>query len=522
VTLVCAALVVATSGPMALVWDEGDTIARAAAIAELSGRPGVHGLGGVLALARERDNWPYTTRREGHPPLAGIVVAAGSQLAPDWLDGWTRYRLGPIVLFSLATGALWYRLARDYRSWAVAFVAVAVLLSMPRVFSHAHFATLDGVLTACWILAWATFAPACRSWRWIAVFGAVLGLTLSAKFTGWLAPLPFAVWAILYRDRGGLRALATGVPIAVAVFVALNPPLWSHPIDGLWTFFDLNLHRDRAGLNISTQFFGRLYNLDSPLPWYNTLVWTAITVAPLCLVFGILGIAATLGRWRSDRLSMLLVFQWATLVVVRALPFAPPHDAERLILPSFAFFAALAGVGAGRALYRDSLLEGERIIAQGWAKVAIGLALAGAVFDSVRFYSYGLSYYSRAIGGLRGAVYLGMEPTYYWDSLDRGVLAWLAENTADDEKILFAAYPPRNLELLKRWGLLKRLPSEHGKFRWYVLQRRPSAHQSVDEWLIAHAQPAFQRTLFGVPLLDVYSYDDYERAVKAIKFERVE
>jgi hypothetical protein len=98
----------------------------------------------------------------------------------------------------------------------------------------------------------------------------------------------------------------------------------------------------------------------------------------------------------------------------------------------------------------------------------------------------------------------------------------LAENTADDEKILFPAYPPRNLELLKRWGLLERLPDEPGKFRWYVLQRRPSAHQSVDEWLIAHAQPAFQRTLFGVPLLDVYSYDDYERAVKAIKSERVQ
>jgi hypothetical protein len=321
----------------------------------------------------------------------------------------------------------------------------------------------------------------------------------------------------------------------------------------------LNLQRaGRPGLNISTQFFGRLYNLDHPLPWYNTLVWTAITIPPMSLLFGGLGIVATLRRWQSDRVSMLLVFQWATLVIARALPMAPPHDAERLFLPSFAFFAALAGVGAGRALYRNSLLEteGSRIIAQGWAKVALTLALAAAVFAAVSYYPHGLSYYNRLIGGLRGAVALGMEPTYYWDSLDRQTLTWFTENTKsgtvpllptdhtkkgsglispDDpkkasgtfsaekvpdtfpEKIAFAAAPPRNLELLKRWGLLKRLPTDQGTFRWYVLQRRPSALQAADLWLIENATPAYQRSFAGVPLLDVYSYDQYRQAAQSVK-----
>ena len=109
-----------------------------------------------------------------------------------------------------------------------------------------------------------------------------LGLTFSAKFTGWLAPLPFLAWAVFYRDLRGLSALAVGLPIAVAVFVALNPPLWDAPIEGLRTFFDLNLNRaSRPGLNITTQFFGRMYDLDHPLPWYNTLVWTAITISPM-------------------------------------------------------------------------------------------------------------------------------------------------------------------------------------------------------------------------------------------------
>jgi hypothetical protein len=313
-----------------------------------------------------------------------------------------------------------------------------------------------------------------------------------------------------------MRAVLVGVPIAVAVFVALNPPLWDQPLDGLRTFFELNLSRAaRKEHNITTQFFGRLYNLDYPLPWYNTLAWTAITVTPIIVLLGAMGIVSSVRRWRIDRPSMLLVLNWATLVIARALPGTPPHDAERLILPSFAFFAALVGVGIGRALYRNTLLVPAKIPAQGWAKVAMAIAIAAAAFDSFAYFPHNLSYYNRAVGGLRGATYLGMEPTYYWDSLDGPSLAWLADHTAADEKIAFAAAPPRNLELLKQWGLLDRVPTDPGRFRWYVVQRRPSAWQPPDRWLIEHARPAYQHTFSGVPLLDVYSYNDYQRAVAA-------
>ena len=235
------------------------------------------------------------------------------------------------------------------------------------------------------------------------------------------------------------------------------------------------------------------------------------------LLVGCLGIFATLKRWRTDRAGILLVCQWATLIVVRALPMAPSHDAERLILPSFAFFAALVGVGIGRALYRDTLLTPEKIPAQGWAKVAMVIALSAAAFDSITYFPHNLSYYNRLIGGLRGATSLGMEPTYYWDALDDESLAWLHDHTAEGEKVAFGAAPPANLELLKRWGRLDRLPSDPGRFRWYVIQRRPSALQAADVWLIEHQQPAFERSFAGVPLLDVYGYEEYERAVAATR-----
>jgi len=493
VAICCALLLLLTSPGIPIVWDEGDTIFRA----EL--------------LAAGDEPWPYTTVREGHPPLSGLLVALGHEIAPNWLDPLTRYRLGPCLFFALAAGAMFYRLRRDYALWIVPVVAVGVLMGIPRLFAHAHFATLDGPLTAAWMLAWAMFAPARRCWYFAPLFGVALGLTLAAKFTGWFAIVPFAAWAILYRDHRSAIALAIAVPVAIAVFIALNPPLWNEPIAGLRTFFELNLNRaDHRGLNITTQFFGRMYDLDHPLPFYNTLVWTMIAVSPMPLVLAWVGIVSTVRRWRTDPTSMLLVLGWLTLVVVRATPWAPPHDGIRLFLPSFAFLAALAGVGAGRGLYRETLFNSEKIVAQGWAKVAIGLALTMGTLDAIGYFPHGLSYYNRLIGGLRGAAALGMEPTYWWDSLDDDALKWLAQNTGPGEKIAFAAAPPKNLELLQRWGRLANLPSEPGKFRWYVIQRRPSAWSPVDRRLIEQAKPAYQKTLKSVPLLDVYDYADYE------------
>ena len=499
------ALLLFSSAWLPIVWDEGDTIARAELLA--SGDWGT-----------PDQPWPYTTVREGHPPLSGWLIAGGLKIAPRWLSPLTQARFGPMLLFALAAGAMFYRLERDYGVWQIGVMAMAVLITMPRLFAHAHFATLDGPLTACWVLAWATFAPACRDWRSAPLFGVALGLTLTAKFTGWLAPLPFLAWALLYRRTDALRALAIGLPVALAVFVTFNPPLWHDLSDGMRTFFALNLERaSRPGHNISTQFFGQMYNLDHSLPWYNTLVWTAITISPMSLLFGGVGIVSTVRRWRTDPISMLLVLQWATLIVVRAFPGTPPHDAERLILPSFAFFAALAGVGIGRSLYRESLLLPDKIIAQGWAKVGMMIAVTASTFDALGYFPHNLSYYNRLTGGVRGATALGMEPTYYWDSLDQQVLTWLDEHTGPTEKVAFGSAPPRNLELLHRWGLLKKLPGDEGTFRWYVIQRRPSGYRPQDAWLIEHATPAFERSVKGVPLLEVYAYEDFERATEATK-----
>jgi hypothetical protein len=324
-------------------------------------------------------------------------------------------------------------------------------------------------------------------------------------------------------------------------------------------------------LNIPVRFLGESHHLGNPLPWYNTLVWTAVTVPLGTLVLALIGTLAVLRRCRADRAGILLAANWLVLLIVRALPTVPPHDGVRLFLPSFAFLAALAGVGCHQVLSwgqaergdkpRGSLPLFARVKKQRLAVAALGLVYAGSASSLYWYAPQWLSYYNLLIGGLPGATEAGMEPTYYWDGLDRSVLDWLDENTEEDEQILFQSALLANLRLMQRWKILRRTamfevideqdksvcyvlqyrPSRvmrentTPKFRWYVLQHRPGTWpwQPIDPWLMDHARRAHRKTIrrpalrsalqsrgldvprpwrLDVPLVEVYNYQQYLRA----------
>jgi hypothetical protein len=505
-------LLALTTPGIPIVWDEGEYLFRARHIVDWFRF-------GAIDLSYDgiRRHWLFINYAEGHPAGFAIPIAIAQWLASPFLDPLTAARLGPITLFSAACAAIAVRLKKD-QGTAAAIVAPVTMLTFPRIFSEAHFATQDGQLTAWWLILWALQSSVPRGMGVTLGIGLVLGMTAATKFTGWLAWGP----AMLSESIKG-KIAAYRMPIialaALFVFYAVNPPLWREPLAALEEHFTRSLDRSHT-YNISTLFLGQVYNVQKPLPWYNTLVWLAIATPLPTLALGVVGIWQCLAKRTAWSATLLL--HWITLMVVRALPGAPPHDGIRLFLPAFGFWCVLAGVGAQTAFGAIGTLE-----AASWRRALrsiIVVALLGSAVNVARYYPQTLSHYNMLAGGVRGASEKGMEPAYWWDALDNDVLRWLNQRTRADEAIAFS--PIANVDVLRAWRRLlpKTVDPERQVFRWYVLQNRPGMFTRTDRILMRRETPAFVKYAgrrpartsapgdLNVPLISVFSYEQYRRA----------
>lgn len=487
--------------------------------------------------------WTGTVSVEGHPQWPVILAALGKIVAPSFLPDIVRLRFGPILFFSLVFAVVFYRLRAEFGSAAAWFGAVSIL-SIPRLFAHAQIAAWDSTLTASWMLSWALFSCALRSQAGAVLFGGAVGLTVASKFPGVAVIIPPLLWLglrILSGDRtcsfasspdpktsdpphNGFFLLKQGLVatlIALLVFLLANPPLWFDPIGGIKTYCQLNMNRS---LNVAILFFGRMYDLYHSLPWYNTLLWTAITVPLGLLILSLIGMVAVARSTRYRWPGLLILLNMALPLLMRALPDTPVHDGVRLFVTAYAFLGMMAGIGAAACwkISRPSRIG---------TTLRRGLVCGAYAFCLLNMFWYApqwLSYYNVVIGGLPGAVQRGMEPTYYWDSFDREVVDWLREHTEPGEQVAFSITtslmldlscrsqsPPLPFEMVAAPISADRL-AEDG-FRYYVLQRRPSAEFRRDRFLIENKTPVFRKTirkggigpwnLGSTPLLEIYSAD---------------
>ena len=481
---------------MPIVWDEGEYLWRADRVIawfRLVGNAG-NAQGGLHAFSPAviHDHWIFITWYEGHPAWAVIPIAAAKALLTGILHPLTAARIGTIGVFSVACGAVAFRMRKEYGTVA-AVVAVVALVTFPRIFSEAHFATLDAQLTAWWLMLWAADASMRSDLRSTIGVGMLAGLTTATKFTGWLAWGPLVASRVLTRDRWRRFGLLLIVPVGLLTFYGVNPPLWSHPLGAMMTHFRLNLNRVNT-FNIPIAFLGGIYDMRHPLPWYNTVAWLVFVTPLPVLLLGAIGLVH--GLRVRDAVSVSVVLHWATLMVVRALPSAPPHDGIRMFLPAFGFWCVLAGIGAQRvwaASRASTAAHGGRLV-----RATMVLTLAAGAINVARYYPQTLSHYSLVVGGVKGASRLGMEPSYWWDALDTDVLTWINEHTKPGEAVAFSS--TANISMIRDWGRL-RVPQadlRRGVFKWYVLQNRTGFLGEVDRILMRNVSPP-QSCAMGEP-----------------------
>ncbi len=336
----------------------------------------------------------------------------------------------------------------------------------------------------------------------------ILGAAMATKLTGWLIPAPFLVWALLYRDRRALLTLLAGGAMAAVVCYALVPPWWADPVDGVRRFFVSNLGRAES-IPISTMFLGTIY--ESPkesVPWYNPLVVSVLITPVGFLLLALTGVVVVLRRFGTDRFGVLVLGNWAFLILLRAMPHVPAHNNERLFLPAFGCLAIAAGLGAGWLVSRSAR----------WARVVVSASLMEGFASVLVMMPVPLSYYSPLAGGLKGAAAIGMEPTYYWDSLTPEATTWINNHTVAGDKVGFSSFPTSFFYLRRTGELVPAMtPGETGRFAWYVLQNHTGNHTETHRMLIQFGHPAYTYSKLGVPLLWIFPFEEYSQIEAAIR-----
>jgi 4-amino-4-deoxy-L-arabinose transferase-like glycosyltransferase len=244
--------------------------------------------------------------------------------------------------------------------------------------------------------------------------GLVWGLALLTKIHAWLLP-PLALAWCLWRlglKRGPI-AFVVWLAVGLGLFFAGWPWLWEDTGTRLAAFLGTSVDR----LSLLVQYFGTVYR-DREVPWHYPWFYLLATVPVGLLVAMIAGIAAT-ARTRHDDPGPLLWMAAMALLLVVFSTNAPVYDGERLFLPVFFLAAALAGRGFAIAWAWASAPSRAR--RRAW-RAGLALALGAQGWGLVATFPFGLGYYNALVGGPPGAERLGLELTYWGDTIDNTLL----------------------------------------------------------------------------------------------------
>ena len=240
-----------------------------------------------------------------------------------------------------------------------------------------------------------------------------------------------------------IAGLMTGV-----VFIVGWPWLWldfpKHFVD----YFSSATNRTE----LHCWYLGQQF-LDKDVPWHYPWVMSALTVPVGLLAFGLVGAGRSVRElFNNPRLSLPLAAVIAPLVLF-SLPGIAVYDGVRLFL--VAFPAATVFCGIGSEFVRERLartLSGHRPL------VVTTALLAVQAVGLVQFSPYWLSYYSLAAGGLSGAERVGLEVSYWSDSVSREFLTTVVDLVPAGSvvEVTPVMHPSQPREMLRQSPLLRR------------------------------------------------------------------
>jgi hypothetical protein len=375
-----------------------------------------HEISRAIAPIDSRHNNEY-----GDNPFVTIYARAGSAFA---------FAI-TVLLVGVFAGRRWGSL-----SGVTSSVSLAV---MPRLFGHAHLASLETFMGLIWTVSilgtihfWARRVelsseddPCSDSHvvsKWdlpgdnAAIFcGLLLGLALLTKMQAVLLPPLITVWAFWHWRLSAIRPLVVSGVSTTVVFVVGWPWLWLDLPGHLAEYFG----RTTGRVSLNVWYLGQVFK-DVDAPWHYPSVMTLVTVPVGILLLAAVGLWTARRRIFHDPTASLIVGSVIAPLVLFSLPGVAVYDGARLFLVAFPGIALLAGFGASG--FKDWLK------ARKWPhKPILGVLLAGQLAGITTTTPYFLSYYNAVVGGTPGAERLGFEVSYWGDSFSREFFLKLVE-----------------------------------------------------------------------------------------------
>jgi hypothetical protein len=401
--------------------------------------------------------------------------------------------------------------------WAGALAGVLLHWGTVRYLGHVHVAQTDIVLSTLWLVC-ACIYGASEKPGWTLLTGLLLGAAIATKYTAVLLfPVLYALDLLRYGRRAAPRIAVTLI-VAIAVFVALNPIFWRHPLLEARRGAAELLAR-REGVPIPSLVLGRHFEYD--VPWFTApLNLLATTPLPLLLLGGggsVLA-AASLVPGRKRRRDAGSGPGWEVQAAAAGfaplaammLPGAMAHDLERLFLPLFPLLALLGGAAAGRAWKRLVAVPGPRAL--------LGLAGGGALLmvsgsEVVRSHPNESVYFNQVVGGVAGARRLGFDVFYLKNEFTDDVVADLNRLLPSGAR-LGADYLIKELRQQQEAGKLR----SDVKLLWgatgdyFLVYWRMGWITPWEQELGQSRSALYEKTVSGVPCISLYALGPEEQA----------
>lgn len=375
-----------------------------------------------------------------HPHFVKTLGGLSHKLTRSFLDTTTSLRFGMFVLAAIFIFLFFMSISNLFGTFT-ALASTLILITMPKVFFHAHLLTLDFAVMVFVFLTAISFYHLIENGdkRWIFLFALSFSFLLINKIIGYIVVLPLALYGnysyIKLKKEGKTIKLKPPLISLVLTLILLFVLLFGN-LAALFYPFQSTQFQSNLGDGKAQHFvllFGELVDSSSikaTLFYVPIHLFTSFNA--FLVLLALLGFVLFFRKRKENNAMPFLLLTFVTFYLIFSSPFMPKYDNERNFLLLFPFLAIFGGCGA------KWLAEKMRF---NYSKAIVIALIAVLGFSTLYFaHPFYSSYFNFFVGGSRGVADRNLMTVTYWQPEVLQTLDFV-NNLSVNSTIYFPGYP---------------------------------------------------------------------------------